>query len=46
MAAIAAQEQFWLAEAALQSTLIGQPLESRASGPMASKSNGGNDAGH
>ncbi len=46
MAAIAAQEQFWLAEAALQSTLIGQPLESRASGPMASKSTGGNDAGH
>ena len=46
MAAIAAQEQFWLAEAALQSTLIGQPLESRASGPLASKSTGGNDAGH
>jgi len=46
MAAIAAQEQFWLAEAALQSTLIGQPLESRASGPTASKSTGGNDAGH
>ena len=46
MAAITAQEQFWLAEAALQSTLIGQPLESRASGPMASKSTGGNDAGH
>ena len=46
MAAIAAQEQFWLAEAALQSTLIGQPLESRASGPAASKSTGGNDAGH
>ena len=46
MAAIAAQEQFWLAEAALQSTLIGQPLESRVSGPLASKSTGGNDAGH
>jgi len=46
MAAIAAQEQFWLAEAALQSTLIGQPLESRASGPIASKSTGGNDADH
>ena len=46
MAAIAAQEQFWLAEAALQSTLIGQPLESRASGPIASKSTGGNAAGH
>ena len=46
VAAIAAQEQFWLAEAALQSTLIGQPLESRASGPIASKSTGGNDADH
>lgn len=36
VAAIAAQEQFWLAEAALQSTLIGQPLESGVSSHLAS----------
>jgi outer membrane protein TolC len=34
MAAIAAQEQFWLAEAALQSTLIGLPSASSAISPL------------
>ncbi len=34
IAAIAAQEQFWLAEAALQSTLIGLPMESSLMSPL------------
>ena len=34
IAAIAAQEQFWLAEAALQSTLIGLPMESTLVRPL------------
>lgn len=45
MAAIAAHEQFWLAEAALQSTLIGQTLESGIPGPLAG-TKGDRNAGH
>lgn len=45
MAAIAAEQQFWLADAALQASLIGRPTVS-AVAPVAGARAGGGDAAH
>jgi outer membrane protein TolC len=45
MAAIAAEQQFWLADAALQATQMGKPTRS-AIGAVAFSAAGGGDAGH
>ena len=45
MAAIAAEQQFWLADAALQASLIGRPTLS-AVAPVAGARAGGGDAAH
>lgn len=45
MAAIAAEQQFWLADAALQASQIGKPTNASI-GAMASGGAGGGDAGH
>jgi outer membrane protein TolC len=45
MAAIAAEQQFWLADAALQASQIGKPTNASI-GAMASGGSGGGDAGH
>ena len=43
MAAIAAEQQFWLADAALQASLMGKPTMASVG---AMSAGGGNDAGH
>lgn len=45
MAAIAAEQQFWLADAALQASVMGKPVMASAAAPM-SGSSGGGDAAH
>lgn len=45
MAAIAAEQQFWLADAALQASQMGRPAAT-AVGPVVSKTSGGGDAAH
>ena len=45
-AAISAQQQFWLAEAALQAALIGQPVSAGVSVMNASASFSPSEAGH
>lgn len=45
MAAIAAEQQFWLADAALQASQMGTPT-STSMGALASGGSGGGDAGH
>jgi hypothetical protein len=44
-AALAAQQQFWLADAALQAALVGKPLAS-APGMVQALSQGTSDAAH
>ena len=45
MAAIAAEQQFWLADAALQASQMGKPT-SASVGSMVATGSGGGDAGH
>ena len=45
IAAINAQQQFWLADAALQSSILGKPMMMTSAGAAPAKSGGG-DAGH
>jgi outer membrane protein TolC len=45
IAAINAQQQFWLADAALQSSILGKPMMMSGAGAAPAKSGGG-DAGH
>ena len=45
MAAISAEQQFWLADAALQASVMGKPVMASAAAPM-SGSSGGGDAAH
>lgn len=45
MAAIAAEQQFWLADAALQASVMGKPVMASAAAPMSGNSGGG-DAAH
>ena len=45
MAAIDADQQFWLADAALQASVIGRPTNTSLTAP-ASASSGGGAAGH
>ena len=45
IAAINAQQQFWLADAALQSSILGKPMPMSSAGATPAKGGGG-DAGH
>jgi outer membrane protein TolC len=45
MAAISAEQQFWLADAALQASVMGKPVMASAAAPMSGGSGGG-DAAH
>jgi outer membrane protein TolC len=46
MAAIAAEQQFWLADAALQASLIGKPTTATVSGAGSAQASGSDTAGH
>jgi len=46
MAAIDAQQQFWLADAALAAALVGQPIAPSSTAAPAARSSGGAEAGH
>ena len=45
IASINAQQQFWLADAALQSSILGKPMMMSGAGAAPAKGGGG-DAGH
>ena len=45
IAAINAQQQFWLADAALQTAVLGKPMRAQSMGP-ATMTSGGSDAAH